>query len=76
MARIKYDMDDVTPEQWAALEADLSELERTDPAVREARRRYDSSVRSILRRMRMNEKLKREGRQQPGGPVVIPPDER
>jgi len=39
-----------TPEEWAALEQELRELEAVDPDVREARERLDETVADILRR--------------------------
>lgn len=42
----------VTPEEWADLEDELRELERTDPAVAAAAKRYDDAVRSVTRRPR------------------------
>jgi hypothetical protein len=34
--------------RWPTLEEELAELERTDPVVREARRKYDETCASIL----------------------------
>lgn len=44
------DPDEMTPEEWAELEAELAELERTDPEVRRAKEDYDRTVADILRR--------------------------
>lgn len=40
---------DLTPAQARELEAELDELERTDPEVRAARQRYEETVEEILR---------------------------
>lgn len=40
--------EDWTAEEWADLEADLRQLEAEDPAVGEAARSYDETVRRIL----------------------------
>ena len=37
-----------THAELASLEADLAELERTDPVVREAKRKYDEACAAIL----------------------------
>jgi hypothetical protein len=40
---------DMTPDDWAALEADLAELERTDPSVEHAAENLRRAVERILR---------------------------
>jgi hypothetical protein len=42
--------DDWTPEEWASLQADLGELEATDPDVAAAARSYDAMVERLTRR--------------------------
>jgi hypothetical protein len=37
---------------WSSLAEDLAELERTDPVVREAKRRYDETCAAILAKPR------------------------
>lgn len=42
------DPEEMSPEYLAALQADLDELERTDPTVAAAAARYDRAIESIL----------------------------
>lgn len=44
--------EDWTPEEWAALDKELRDLEEVDPEVREARERLDETVADILRQKR------------------------
>lgn len=38
--------------RWPSLEEELAELERTDPVVREAKRKYDQTCAAILSKPR------------------------
>lgn len=38
--------------RWSSLEEDLAELERTNPVVREAKRKYDETCAAILAKPR------------------------